>query len=496
MSSPDRRPLVLVAVGTDYHPFDRLVGWVDRWARDHKDVDVLVQYGSSTPPATARGSQLLGHSELQDAMAAADVVVCHGGPATISEARRHGRLPICVPRDPQLGEHVDEHQQLFARRMGSGGVVHLAETEPALVAAMNDALARPDRFSSGRDSGDGAGAGLAGSVPGLERFADLVGELLPPVEPERRVPVLYIGGLGRSGSTLLERALGQVDGFVCIGEVVHLWERGLRDDELCGCGAAFSACTFWQRVGKSAYGGWDKVDAGAVLALKASVDRTRFVPRLTRATATGDFARRLRRYTDLLTRLYAAVLEVSGAEVVVDASKHATTALALRTVPALDLHVVHAVRDSPAVAYSWTKQVRRPEASNGDLMASWSPAKTAVHWTSENLLLDRGARLGTPTSVVRYEDFVADPKATLARLLRFMGRDDTEPLLGFVDGHHLELTPSHTVAGNPMRFTNGGIDIVADDAWRSALPEGQQRLVRGLTRPLRGRFGYRGGDDR
>ena len=34
-----------------------------------------------------------------------------------------------------------------------------------------------------------------------------------------RTKVLFIGGYGRSGSTLLDRLLGQIDGFVSVGEV-------------------------------------------------------------------------------------------------------------------------------------------------------------------------------------------------------------------------------------------------------------------------------------
>jgi len=109
--APTRLPLVLVAVGTDYHQFDRLVDWVDRWLADVGScrAEVLVQYGTSKGPTVALGSSLLEHRELQSAMERATVVVCHGGPATITEARRHGRLPICVPRDPSRGEHVDNH---------------------------------------------------------------------------------------------------------------------------------------------------------------------------------------------------------------------------------------------------------------------------------------------------------------------------------------------------------------------------------------------------
>jgi hypothetical protein len=38
--------------------------------------------------------------------------------------------------------------------------------------------------------------------------------------PAGRVRVLYIGGLGRSGSTLVERLAGQLPGAYAVGEFV------------------------------------------------------------------------------------------------------------------------------------------------------------------------------------------------------------------------------------------------------------------------------------
>ena len=63
--------------------------------------------------------------------------------------------------------------------------------------------------------------------------------------------VLYIGGFGRSGSTLVERILGQLPGFCSAGEIVFLWQRGLIDGQLCGCGVPVPECEFWSRVGKT-----------------------------------------------------------------------------------------------------------------------------------------------------------------------------------------------------------------------------------------------------
>jgi hypothetical protein len=152
--------------------------------------------------------------------------------------------------------------------------------------------------------------------------------------------------------------------------------------------------------------------------------------------------------------------------------------------------VLHVVRDSPAVAYSWTKQIARPEAGPGEYMATWNPVQTAVHWTSENALVDRLAKHGTPTHLIRYEDFAGDPRGSLSDLLAFLGRDDATSALGFIEGSTMHLDPSHTVAGNPMRFSSGPVDVVPDQAWRAAFPQQQQRLVSGLTMPLRHRYGY------
>jgi len=51
--------------------------------------------------------------------------------------------------------------------------------------------------------------------------------------------IILIAGHSRSGSTLLDRLLGEMDGFVTVGELRCLWIRGLREDQLCGCGTAF-----------------------------------------------------------------------------------------------------------------------------------------------------------------------------------------------------------------------------------------------------------------
>ena len=62
------------------------------------------------------------------------------------------------------------------------------------------------------------------------------------------VRVLYVAGTGRSGSTLVSTILGHLPGVFSAGELRFLWLRGVTQDQMCGCGARFSACPVWVDV--------------------------------------------------------------------------------------------------------------------------------------------------------------------------------------------------------------------------------------------------------
>lgn len=139
--------LVLAVVGTDVHRFDRLMDWLERWHASRADrPEMVVQHGYSRRPHLPGAVDFLGHEEVHAAIAAATLVVTHAGPASIIEVRRAGRLPIVVPRDPARGEHVDDHQQRFARRLADVGAIRLCEDEAALTAALDAGLADPRAY--------------------------------------------------------------------------------------------------------------------------------------------------------------------------------------------------------------------------------------------------------------------------------------------------------------------------------------------------------------
>jgi hypothetical protein len=96
---------------------------------------------------------------------------------------------------------------------------------------------------------------------------------MTPSRVSRPLKVLFLGGHGRSGSTILDRLLGQLPGFFSIGELRNVWQRSLLEDQLCGCGEPFSRCGFWRAVVDRALGDVDAATVRAIVDQKQAVDR-------------------------------------------------------------------------------------------------------------------------------------------------------------------------------------------------------------------------------
>jgi hypothetical protein len=306
------------------------------------------------------------------------------------------------------------------------------------------------------------------------------------------VKVAYIGGLGRSGSTLLDRILGQIPGFFSAGEIRDLWQRGLRENRLCGCGEPFRDCPFWTNVGQEAFGGWDRVDLDGVQAMARTVDRHSLVPLLIAPRLWPPFQGTLRRFVPVLSALYGAIRDVGNTRLIIDSSKAPSSAFVLRQLPDLDLRAVHLVRDSRGVAYSWTKQVVRPDVVGKVVyMHRYRPHRIGLRWLTRNALMELLGRLGTPEVRVRYESLVASPRPEVERIVRMLDEEVPTGDLSFISNGHVELGPNHTVMGNPMRMDNGKIALRMDEEWRRAMPSSTSGMVTLLTRPMLRRYGYR-----
>jgi UDP-N-acetylglucosamine transferase subunit ALG13 len=164
------KPLVFLTVGTDHHPFDRVVRWLDAWLESGAPdrVRCLVQHGASAPSSLAPSHDFLTYEEMNAAIRDAAVIVSHAGPGTIMMAAEAGKVPIVVPRVRALREHVDDHQVLFAQRLRAERTIALADSESKFRQFVDRALANPFALPQRKSS----------SAEAVRRFEEVVDELM------------------------------------------------------------------------------------------------------------------------------------------------------------------------------------------------------------------------------------------------------------------------------------------------------------------------------
>ncbi len=345
--------------------------------------------------------------------------------------------------------------------------------------------------------GTGSGAGSATGSAGFSTDAELAAGPVAASRPAApagtstdKVKVLYIGGTGRSGSTLLDNILGQIPGFCSVGELRYVWERGMVDNRLCGCGRPFRECPLWASVLTEAFGDAERLDPAEMIRLQQARVRSRHVPRLL-ASRPDRSPPPPGSYEARLERLYHALAGQTGARVIVDSSKLPSYGRVLQDIPSLDLYVVQLMRDPRATAYSWMR--KRELRDYGDLrwMQRQPPLKSSGLWGMWNAVAELFWRpLGDHYLQLRYEDFVADPQPTVRRVLRLVGEEGAE--LPFTGPHTVRLGPTHSVAGNPSRLANGEVELQVDAEWMRRMDRKDRTLVTAVTWPLLLRYGYVG----
>jgi hypothetical protein len=297
------------------------------------------------------------------------------------------------------------------------------------------------------------------------------------------VKVLYIAGFGRSGSTILGNILGQLEGFAHVGEIIELW-WGLRSRLTCGCGVPIAACNVWGEVLKEAYGGRSDSVISRMLHFRYGDARTRTFPRTTTSRGVHTLQRRLAQPLAELGRLYRGIQKVFECEVIVDSSKAPFYGYTLQLAEATDPYVLHLIRDPRATAYSWFRKAI-PMPWGGPV----GQLKSSLMWDYRNCVTElMGKRFRHRALRLRYEDFVADPRGSLQRILNFVGKSSSA--LPLQDEYSLNIKVQHTVCGNPVRFATGKIEVQCDDEWATRMKMYHKILATALTWPLLLKYGY------
>lgn len=295
------------------------------------------------------------------------------------------------------------------------------------------------------------------------------------------IEIDYITCPGRSGSTLVGSVLGLAPRRVFVGELRGLWKEGLKENQPCGCGRNFRDCDFWRSVFAQAFGGFDAPGAVALAAMLRELDDRSSGLRGLRDVwlfrrGRGPVPDRLAP----IARLYAAIVAVSGAAVVVDSSKSLRYAALLAATPGLEPRLTNLIRDPRGLISSRSKRALRRDGSertNAGSARRMRIVRTVAKWALRNALAARAMRRDGGIRLI-YEDFVRDQRWYLAAVLGSSEAATVE--LRLAQGIGPEVV-QHQLGGNWVR----GLKISPVERWRSDLPLLPRLIAGALSAPFR-----------
>lgn len=303
--------------------------------------------------------------------------------------------------------------------------------------------------------------------------------------------LIYIGGSGRSGSTLLDMLLSNHPDIQSVGEIhrLNLYARDI--NERCTCGESILDCSFWQKVEKEfckinglAYG-HGKYLKNCEMMIRpsdlSSIERTLenilliFLP-LPQIYNTLIFKISQNHYNSVENSLkwYDAIRNVSNATTIVDSTKDPRRMKMLYLADPEIFHLIYMIRDGRAVTASAMKRERIPMLN---------AAKT---WVNSHRRFQL-AMSGIPSNKiikVQYEKMCNKPDAEFDRISDFLR---ISPNFGSFE---IIKTKSHNIGGNPMRFRKSETTIKLDNKWMTQLSENDLGEFERVAGRMNRKLGY------
>ena len=258
----------------------------------------------------------------------------------------------------------------------------------------------------------------------------------------RKIRIIYFIGEGRSGSTLLSRALGQVNGLTNVGELLNDFynnrQRALKVP--CECGEQLDNCSVWKEL-------YVEIPDTA-REIHSKYMRMRYMPLL----LTGILPQAIKNKITILKNDYEKTikrfLETSECSFIVETSKQPAPVALLNEINGLQIYLIHLIRDPRAVVSSWKKSKRWVNKRN--------PIKAAILWSYFNSMAMLYKLKGIPYHRVLFEDFIENPKNIMTGILQFL---NIKQDVSFIHGNEVKLNSGHTISGNPDKLLNGWIAI-------------------------------------
>ncbi len=282
-----------------------------------------------------------------------------------------------------------------------------------------------------------------------------------------KIKVIYIMGLGRSGSTLLERIIGVADNVWPLGEIRSLKDYVNRNDPtkpskknfFGESGSPLDRSFFWSPVVKKI-----KQDNLFMFDKHNKFSVRRLIKILTKKEPIGDEEKIM----NLILKRSREV-ENENVEYLLDTSKLISRLLFLKNHKNIDLYVIHLVRDARGAINSFEK-----------VGVGWF--RILGRWIKNNLFISLFIKRKfdkTRFIHLSYDKFVKQPEKYLDLINRKFGTNiDTNNYLEYV-----QKKQTYSISGNKMRAKQL-TELKYDQDWREKMPTWKKIFLTIITYPF------------
>lgn len=273
----------------------------------------------------------------------------------------------------------------------------------------------------------------------------------------KAIPLLYLLGAGRSGTTLMATVLGNQPQIRTVGEM-HQFHEHLLNKKNCSCGQPLENCTFWKPILNDL--NLNIIDLQRISQKENHINILKLM-----LTGKED-----KEYIALQTDIFKGILNGILESWILDSSKYIARYLLLSKSKEFNIKGIYVVRDVRGVINSFKKQVQTPKRPLSTILYYMliNSFGQLVCWTDKRIIK------------IKYEDFIKEPDRIVEKILVHITQSDESGKKPVVP---TEFHVPHIIGGNRLR-AKSSIVIKPDLEWKNKIPRFVQVFYYFLAFPI------------
>lgn len=269
----------------------------------------------------------------------------------------------------------------------------------------------------------------------------------------KKIKLIYILGLGHSGSTLLDLILGMHNQIESLGEI-NYFNKYISGNLNCSCGKRINECDYWVKIlniylnKMKEYEIKDIHDLTPIsgLSVFSKISRMFFLKKAFNSKQLEEFG--LKNYI-----LFQSILENRKKNIILDSSKNSGRLVFLKETNLFSIKVIYLFREGQATLESLKRKANDPKREYAFYPG---PFRATISFMKSSLINNEiCSRYFDKKDIYRltYENLTKNFSSELKNLCYFIGINYPEEDFNYIYKNGIKKQRNHNIGGNRLRFS-------------------------------------------